>query len=244
MHKMSDERFSSNSELLTLAREGDENALETLIENNLGLVRSIAFRFTGRGVEFEDLVQIGTLGMLKAVKSFDSSYGTVFSTYAVPLIIGEIRRYLRDDGMIRVGRKTKQLGAKILRLREEYVAENGFEPSVDKLCELSGIERDEVVFALDSTTPVSSLSECVGDTGLTLEATISDSNDTILALTEKIALTSALSELSPEWRKIVYLRYFLNLTQQECAKRLGITQVKVSREEKKILAKLREMLSG
>ena len=241
---MSDERFSSNSELLTLAREGDENALEALIENNLGLVRSIAFRFTGRGVEFEDLVQIGTLGMLKAVKSFDSSYGTVFSTYAVPLIIGEIRRYLRDDGMIRVGRKTKQLGAKILRLREEYVAENGFEPSVDKLCELSGIERDEVVFALDSTTPISSLSECVGDTGLTLEATISDSNDTILALTEKIALTSALSELSPEWRKIVYLRYFLNLTQQECAKRLGITQVKVSREEKKILARLKEMLSG
>ena len=236
---MSDERFSSNSELLTLAREGDENALEALIENNLGLVRSIAFRFTGRGVEFEDLVQIGTLGMLKAVKSFDSSYGTVFSTYAVPLIIGEIRRYLRDDGMIRVGRKTKQLGAKILRLREEYVAENGFEPSVDKLCELSGIERDEVVFALDSTTPISSLSECVGDTGLTLEATISDSNDTILALTEKIALTSALSELSPEWRKIVYLRYFLNLTQQECAKRLGITQVKVSREEKKILEFLR-----
>lgn len=241
---MSDERFSSNSELLTLARDGDKNALEALIENNLGLVRSIAFRFTGRGVEFEDLVQIGTLGMLKAIKSFDSSYGTVFSTYAVPLIIGEIRRYLRDDGMIRVGRKTKQLGAKILRLREEYVAENGFEPSVDKLCELSGIERNEVVFALDSTTPVSSLSECVGDTGLTLEATISDSNDTILALTEKIALTNALSELSPEWRKIVYLRYFLNLTQQECAKRLGITQVKVSREEKKILARLKEMLSG
>ncbi len=241
---MSDERFSSNSELLTLARDGDKNALEALIENNLGLVRSIAFRFTGRGVEFEDLVQIGTLGMLKAIKSFDSSYGTVFSTYAVPLIIGEIRRYLRDDGMIRVGRKTKQLGAKILRIREEFVAENGFEPSVDKLCELSGIERDEVVFALDSTTPVSSLSECVGDTGLTLEATISDSNDTILALTEKIALTNALSELSPEWRKIVYLRYFLNLTQQECAKRLGITQVKVSREEKKILARLKEMLSG
>ncbi len=241
---MPDERFSSNTELLTLARGGDESALEALIENNSGLVRSIAVRFTGRGVEFEDLVQIGTIGMLKAVKSFDPSFGTVFSTYAVPLIIGEIRRYLRDDGMIRIGRKTKQLGARILRIREEFVAENGFEPSVDKLCELSGIERDEVIFALDSTTPVSSLSECVGDTGLTLEATISDSNDTILALTEKIALTSALSELSPEWRKIVYMRYFLNLTQQECAKRLGITQVKVSREEKKILARLKEMLSG
>lgn len=241
---MSDERFKENSELLTLARSGDEGALEALIENNLGLVRSIAIRFTGRGVEFDDLVQIGTLGMLKAIKSFDSAFGTVFSTYAVPLIIGEIRRYLRDDGMIRVGRKTKQLGAKILRLREEFIAENGYEPSVDKLCELAQAPRDEVVFALDSTSPISSLSECVGDTGLTLEATISDSNDTILALTEKIALTSALSELSPEWRRIVYLRYFLNLTQQECANRLGITQVKVSREEKKILAKLREMLSG
>ena len=241
---MSDERFSKNAELLTLAKDGDENALNSLIENNLGLVRSIALRFTGRGVEYEDLLQIGTIGMLKAVKSYDASFGTVFSTYAVPLIIGEIRRYLRDDGMIRVGRKTKQLGAKILHLREEFVSANGFEPSVDKLCELSGSTRDEVVFAIDSTTPVSSLSECVGDTGLTLEATISDSNDTILALTEKIALTSALSELSPEWRKIVYLRYFLNLTQQECAKRLGITQVKVSREEKKILARLKEMLSG
>ncbi len=241
---MSDERFSSNAELLSKAKDGDENSLNSLIENNLGLVRSIALRFTGRGVEYEDLLQIGTIGMLKAVRSYDSSFGTVFSTYAVPLIIGEIRRFLRDDGMIRVGRKTKQLGAKILRLREEFVSENGFEPSVDKLCELSGSSRDEVVFALDSTTPVSSLSECVGDTGLTLEATISDSSDTILALTEKIALTSALSELSPEWRKIVYMRYFLNLTQQECAKRLGITQVKVSREEKKILARLRDMLSG
>ena len=241
---MSDERFSANSELLSLARDGDENALSDLIKNNSGLVHSIAIRFTGRGVEYEDLVQIGTMGMLKAVKSYDPSFGTVFSTYAVPVIIGEIRRYLRDDGMIRVGRKTKQLGAKILRLREEFVSENGFEPSVDKLCELSGTTRDEVVFALDSTSPISSLSECVGDTGLTLEATLSDNADTILALTEKIALTSALSELSPEWRRIVYLRYFLNLTQQECAKRLGVTQVKVSREEKKILARLKEMLSG
>ena len=195
---MSDERFSSNSELLSLARDGDESALRDLVTNNSGLVRSIALRFTGRGVEYEDLVQIGTMGMLKAVKSYDPSFGTVFSTYAVPVIIGEIRRYLRDDGMIRVGRKTKQLGAQILRLREEFVSENGFEPSVDKLCELSGLGRDEIVFALDSTTPVGSLSECVGDTGLTLEATLSDSNDTILALTEKIALTSALSALSPE----------------------------------------------
>lgn len=239
---MAEERFAENSALLRLAQSGDESATQKLMENNAGLVRSIAMRFTGRGVELEDLIQIGSLGMLKAIRSFDASYNTAFSTYAVPLIIGEIRRYLRDDGMIRVGRKTRRLGAQILRVREEYVREHGFEPGVDELARLCKVDRDELVFALDSTNPIASLNEAVGDTGLTLETTIADSDDEILALTEKIALTSALDSLPPDWRKIVYLRYFKNLTQQECAKILGITQVKISREEKKILAKLREIL--
>ncbi|MBE6606397.1 MAG: sigma-70 family RNA polymerase sigma factor [Ruminococcaceae bacterium] len=239
---MADERFSDNAELLTLAQSGDDAALERLVENNSGLVRSIASRFLGRGVELEDLLQIGSLGMLKAVRSYDSSYNTAFSTYAVPLIIGEIRRYLRDDGMIRVGRKTRRLGAQILRVREEYVREHGHEPGVDELAHLCEVERDELVFALDSTNPIASLSESVSDTGLTLETLIADSDDAIHSLTEKIALTSALDKLPSDWRKIVYMRYFKNMTQQQCAEKLGITQVKISREEKKILAKLRELL--
>ncbi len=239
---MADERFSDNAELLNLAQSGNEAALEKLMENNAGLVRSIAARFLGRGVELEDLLQIGSVGMLKAVRSYDASYNTAFSTYAVPLIIGEIRRYLRDDGMIRVGRKTRRLGAQILRVREEYIREHGSEPGVDELARLCEVDREELVFALDSTNPIASLNESMGDTGLTLETTIADSEDAIHSLTEKIALTSALDKLPHDWRKIVYLRYFKNMTQQQCAEKLGITQVKISREEKKILAKLRELL--
>lgn len=239
---MADDRFSDNAGLLALAQSGDESALEKLVENNTGLVRSIAARFSGRGVELEDLLQIGSLGMLKAVRSYDASYNTAFSTYAVPLIIGEIRRYLRDDGMIRVGRKTRRLGAQILRVREEYIREHGHEPGVDELSKLCDIDREELIFALDSTNPIASLSESIGDTGLTLETTIADNNDDINTLTERIALTSALDKLPCDWRKIVYLRYFKNMTQQQCAEKLGITQVKISREEKKILAKLRELL--
>lgn len=239
---MSENRFSDNAELLKKAVEGNEDAVARLMENNAGLVRSIAQRFVGRGVELEDLLQIGSLGMLKAVKSFDESYNTAFSTYAVPLIIGEIRRYLRDDGMIHVGRRTRKLGAQILRVREEYVSKHGHEPRVEELAELCGVEKEELVFALDATSPIASLNESVGDTGLTLETTIADSNDDILALTERIALKSALDELPTQWRKIVYLRYFKSLTQQQCASILGITQVKISREEKKILAYLRDKL--
>ncbi|MBQ7820962.1 MAG: sigma-70 family RNA polymerase sigma factor [Clostridia bacterium] len=239
---MADERFSENAELLRLAKDGDEAALEKLMENNMGLVRSIAVRFLGRGVELDDLLQIGSVGMLKAVRSYDASFNTAFSTYAVPLIIGEIRRYLRDDGMIRVGRKTRRLGAQILRVREEYIGKHGYEPGVDELASLCGVERDELIYALDAANPIASLNETVGDTGLTLETTIADSDDAILALTEKISLVSALDTLPDDWRKIVYLRYFKNLTQQQCAGILGMTQVKISREEKKILARLKEVL--
>lgn len=239
---MSENRFSDNAELLKKAVAGNEEAVARLMENNAGLVRSIAQRFVGRGVELDDLLQIGSLGMLKAVKSFDESYNTAFSTYAVPLIIGEIRRYLRDDGMIHVGRRTRRLGAQILRVREEYVSKHGHEPCAEELAELCGVEKEELVFALDATSPIASLNESVGDTGLTLETTIADSNDDILALTERIALKSALDELPAEWRRIVYLRYFKSLTQQQCANILGITQVKISREEKKILAYLRDKL--
>ncbi|MBQ4137162.1 MAG: sigma-70 family RNA polymerase sigma factor [Clostridia bacterium] len=239
---MAEERFSDNAELLRLAAEGDTAALERLMENNLGLVRNIAVRFMGRGVEKEDLIQIGSVGMLKAIRSFDPSYNTAFSTYAVPLIIGEIRRYLRDDGIIHVGRKTRRLGAQILRVREEYIAKNGCEPGIDELADLCGVEREELIYALDAANPVASLSETLGEGGLTLETTIADNEDEIHALTERISLASALDSLPEQWRKIIYLRYFKNLTQQQCAGIMGLTQVKISREEKKILASLKEML--
>ncbi len=239
---MPDERFQNNSELLRMSQEGDNEALARLMEINGGLVKSIAVRFTGRGVELEDLIQIGNIGMLKAVKSFDQSFNTVFSTYAVPLIIGEIKRYLRDDGIIRVGRKTKRMGAQILKEREKYINEHGVEPTLDVLAKICEMEREELVYALDSTSKVASLSETNSETGLALETSIADNEDKIGALTEKIALAGALERLEPQARQIIYLRYFKNKTQQQCARILGLTQVKISREEKKILAKLKEML--
>lgn len=242
VNDMSEMKFSENASLLERAARGDSDATQKLMENNAGLVRSIALRFSGRGVELDDIIQIGSLGMLKAIRSYDASYNTVFSTYAVPLIIGEIRRFLRDDGIIHVGRRTRRLGAKILRVREEYVREHGCEPGVDELAEICGVEREELVLALDSASPVVSLNESVGDSDTTLEQQIADSEDEIASLTEKIALTGALAKLPDEWRKIVFLRYFKELTQQECARILGITQVKISREEKKILEYLRKKL--
>lgn len=240
---MSDKRYADNKELIESARAGDRNALEAIMINNAGLVRSIAVRFIGRSVDYDDLIQLGNLGMLKAVKSYDAGYNTAFSTYAVPLIIGEIKRYLRDDGIIRVGRDTKKLGAIILKEREKYLNEHGSEPSVDELAAICNVSRSDLVYALEASMPISSLSEPAGDSGLSLESTIADSDEWDPALIEKIALNSAISKLQPDRQKIIYLRYYKNLTQQECAKILGITQVKISREEKKIIAELRAMLS-
>ncbi len=237
--------FNKNQELLQKAVGGDEKATEELMTNNLGLVRSIAFKFRDRGVEYEDLVQIGSIGMLKAIRSFDLEKGTVFSTYAVPLIIGEIRRFIRDDGLIKVSRVYKQQGAQLMKEREKYIMENGCEPHIEELAKICGMTPQEAAIAIDATASVNSLSASINgeDESFTLENTICQDRNEIDAKIEHIALCQAISALPPLWRKIVTLRYLKEYSQQATAEMLGLTQVKISREEKKIFAALRKVLS-
>lgn len=237
--------YSKNQELLLLAIDGDINATEKLMANNLGLVRSIALRFKDRGVEYEDLVQIGSIGMLKAIRSFDISKGTVFSTYAVPLIMGEIKRFLRDDGLIKVSRSYKQQSAKLNKEREKYTLEFGKEPRIEELASLCNMSLEDAVFALEATSCVSSLSSTLTneDDTFTIESTLCEEKSDIDIKLEHIALSQAISALPPLWRKIIVLRYMKEYSQQETAVALGLTQVKVSREEKKIFAILKKELS-
>jgi RNA polymerase sporulation-specific sigma factor len=233
-----------NLELIRKYQEGDNKALDKLIEDNMGLVKNIARRFFGRGTEYEDIVQIGTIGMIKAAKSFDESYNTVFSTYAVPLIIGEIRRFLRDDGMIKVSRDVRKKGSVILHAKEEFQKEHLRDPKISELAEICGFTEEEVVYALDASTPVSSLQESIGsdENSATIEEiTASDSNE-IESVIDNIALREAISHLPKVQQQIVHLRFFKELSQQQTANILGLTQVKVSREEKKIFAFLRNEL--
>lgn len=237
--------YNVNKDLLNLAVKGDEKATSELMEINAGLVRSIALRFKDRGVEYEDLIQIGSIGMLKAIRSFDLEKGTVFSTYAVPLIIGEIKRFIRDDGIIKVSRLYKQQGAMLMREREKFALEMGREPKIEELAERCGLSIEEASVAIDATSVVSSLSASINgeDENYTLENTISQDKNEIDAKIEHIALSQAISSLPPLWRQIVTLRYLKEYSQQATAQMLGLTQVKVSREEKKIFEALRKKLT-
>lgn len=231
-----------NEALLKKAQAGDEKAFEEIISSNMGLVKRIALKFTDRGVDFEDLVQIGAIGMIKAVRSFDFSYECVFSTYAVPLILGEIRRFLRDDGMIKVSRQTKRQGIEILRQKEAFIKAHAREPKLTELAELCGISSEELVYALDAVNPVHSLNESVGDDEGELGDFVADKNNEMEALTVKIALAQAIKSLPEIQQKIIMLRFFRDLSQQQTGQLLGLSQVKVSREEKKIMNKLRQAL--
>lgn len=235
--------FDENIKYLKLLADGDSSAESRLMEINSGLVNGIAHRFKGRGVEYEDLVQIGSIGMLKAIRSFDISRGNAFSTYAVPLIIGEIRRYLRDDGIVKVSRIQKRTGAALMHARERFISENGEEPRLDELAEKVGVTPEEAAAALDSTSQIRSLSEQIGDDDFTLEDVIPASEDELSSMIEKVALHEMIGSLPPLWKKIILLRYYRDYSQQQTADALGLTQVKISREEKKIFTKLREELA-
>lgn len=229
-----------------LARSDDDGtvmaATEELINKNMGLVRSIALRFCGRGTEYDDLVQIGTIGMLKAIRTFDADRGTVFSTYAVPLIVGEIRRHLRDDGIIKVGREQRRLGIELRHVSERIMNEEGREAHIEELAVAVGVSLEEAAMAIEATTPLLSLSGGSDEMGELEDRLWVGEFDEMERVRDRIALGQAIDKLPVEWRKIILLRYYRNLTQKETADRLGLTQVKVSREEKKILEKLREYL--
>lgn len=241
------DRYSKNYDLIIRAQGNDDAdamlALQELIEDNTGLVRSIAARFRDRGCEFEDLIQIGTIGMIKAVRSFSIERGTAFSTYAVPLIMGEIKRHLRDDGLIKVSRVHKKLATELSVARNNIIAREGREPSISELAEYCRISVEDAAIAFESSSPITSLSETVDDDErLTLESRLSSDDNEIEKITDKIALGQAISKMPKDWQKIVALRYFRNMTQQASAEAMGYSQVKISREEKKIIAFLREEL--
>jgi RNA polymerase sporulation-specific sigma factor len=242
--KTKDAGLPDNTKLLLRIKDGDKNALDILVRQNIGLVKNIAKRFIGRGTDYEDLVQIGVIGMIKAARSFDFTYDTVFSTYAVPLIMGEIRRFLRDDGPIKISRSVKRQGAEIVKAREAFLLANGREPRVSELEEITGIPSNEIVYSMEAVSSVASLNDPIGsdDTSLTIESCIADESCTFDKITDKIALAEAIRKLPPLWREIITLRYFNDLSQCETGKRLGLTQVKISREEQKILCVLKKSL--
>ena len=239
-----DGRTKRNEENLRLASRGDDRAVESLIRDNYSLAVSVAKKFQGRGCDTEDLIQIGLMGMLKAIRSFDPSRGCAFSTYAVPMIMGEIRKFLRDDGLIKYGRIRRQNGYAVMRAKEEFAAKFSRDAKISDIEKMTGLSPEEISEGLDAVTPVASFSDTVGESDdLTIENTVAASENPFDGEIEKMALYETLRSLDPTWRKIIVYRYFKCLSQQETARRLGMTQVKISREEKKIFEHMRRQLS-
>ena len=229
--------------LIRAAQAGDQAACGQLVEENQGLIWSIVRRYARGYLELDDLYQLGCLGFLKAVQGFDLAFGTQFSTYAVPKIAGEIRRFLRDDSMVKIGRGRKERGYLIQKARASLSAELGREPVLSELSQATGLTPEEIAEVDLATAPVASLQAEMGEDGLSFEGVLgSDSPEE--SIVEKLALRTAIDALPERERQLILLRYFKGLTQDKTAKVLGISQVQVSRLEKKILLRLRGELSG
>ena len=229
--------------LIRRSQDGDKEAREILIQENMGLVHHVVRRFLGRGVEAEDLVQIGSIGLLKAIERFDLSYEVQFSTYAVPMIAGEITRFLRDDSMIKVSRSLKELAVKAARLREELRMERGEEPGMEELAEKLGVDPEELAQAYDSCSEVESLHKIIyqGDgEGVSLMERVEEKKDEQEELLTGMLVRQLLDTLEPTERRLIILRFFCDRTQAQVARELGMTQVQVSRLEKKILSTLKK----
>ena len=231
-------------ELLRRAREGDREARERLINCNLKLVFNLVKRFEGRGCDLEDLFQIGTLGLIKAIDKFDPSYQVRFSTYAVPMILGEIRRYLRDNNPVKVSRSLKETAFKVNRAREELTKKLGREPSLGELAEALGMPREEVVMALEAQQVPASLHDTIyqeeGDPICLMDQLEGEEGEWL----DKLLVNQILERLPPRLRQVLIWRFFEDRTQAEIAQLLGISQVQVSRLERQALQKLREILGG
>ena len=229
--------------LIGRAHQGDKEARDTLFEENTGLIYSVARRFLGRGVEMEDLFQIGSIGLLKAVDKFDPAFEVRFSTYAIPMILGELKRFFRDDGMIKVSRSIKENQHRVYLAREKIEKELGREPSLKEIAEMLGMPPEEVAMTLDSAAEVESLYRTVYQsegTDISLIDKIPEKENAEEHLLNRIFLEEILGKLESSDRKLIYMRYFQDMTQTQVAERLGVSQVQVSRMEKRILEKLRE----
>ena len=228
--------------LLEAAQEGDNEACGRLVEENAGLIWSIVRRYFGRGTDPEDLYQLGCLGFLKAVRGFDPTLGYQFSTYAVPKIAGEIRRFLRDDGAVKVSRGVKERGTAIRTARDRLTHLLGREPTLSELSEETGLEPEEIAAAEEANLPVASLQMETGDGGFTLESVLG-TEGMEEGVVEKLALRGAIESLPDREKQVIFLRYYKNLTQDKAAKVLGVSQVQVSRIERKAMERLRSILS-
>lgn len=227
--------------LLQAAQKGDRAACGQLVEENQGLIWSLVHRYARKGMDSEDLYQLGCLGFLKAVQGFDLDYGTQFSTYAVPKIAGEIRRFLRDDGMIRVGRGKREQALRLHKAREDLQAQLGRDPALSELAQATGMTPEEIAAADLAAAAVISLQAESGETGLALEMVVG-SESPEEGMVETVALRTAIDRLPERERKLILLRYYKGLTQDKTARVLGISQVQVSRLEKKCLQILRREL--
>lgn len=233
--------MSRTEDLIARSQQGDREALDTLVNENSALVWSIARRFMGRGTEMDDLYQLGCLGFLKAVEGFDLSFGTQFSTYAVPKIAGEIRRFLRDDGTVKVSRGLKEQAANIKAVRNQLTGALGREPTVNEIARQTGLSPEEIAMAETATAATESIQKETGEEGFSLEDVLTDT-ESEERMVEKIALRQAISRLPEREGMVIQLRYFHSLTQERVAKVLSVSQVQVSRIEKKALGLLRELL--
>jgi RNA polymerase sporulation-specific sigma factor len=233
--------MTRTEELIARSQSGDREASESLVEENSGLIWSVAKRFLGRGTEADDLYQLGCLGFLKAVEGFDLEYGTQFSTYAVPKIAGEIRRFLRDDGAVKVSRGLKEQAAAIKAARHRLTGALGREPTVQEISRQTGFSPEEIAMAETATAATESIQRETGDEGFSLENVLTDT-ESEEKMVEKIALRQAIERLPEREGMVIRLRYFHSLTQDRVSKVLGVSQVQVSRIEKKALAALRVLL--
>lgn len=243
--KREDYNYDKNPELLALAKSGDADAMNELIEMNLPLVSSISKKFLNRGYDYEDIFQIGSIGLVKAINNFDLNYNVKFSTYAVPMIIGEIKRFLRDDGMIKVSRNVKSLSRKINFYKEMLTKKLKRSPTIEELADYVKVDKEEIIFAIESSNSLQYLYDTIHqDDGAPVllidklsEKGVDDGN-----IIERIALKEALQSLDSKARQIIILRYFKDKTQVQVAKMLGISQVQVSRIEKKVLSQMKKKL--
>lgn len=234
-------------ELIKRSKEGDKAARDRVVSENVGLVWSIVRRFANRGYEMEDLFQIGSIGLIKAIDKFDSSYDVKFSTYAVPMITGEIKRFLRDDGMIKVSRSLKESSAKIKAFREQYSNIHGKDPTLEEIEEALKIPKDEILMALETGVEVESLYKTIYQSDgspIYLIDKLTEAKDESENMIDKLALKEVIASLDERDREIIKLRYFNDRTQTDIAKELGISQVQVSRMEKRILKILRDKLGA
>ena len=247
MNVKSSFKYEDNLDLIEKAKAGEKAALDKLVEKNLPLVSSISKKFLNRGYEYDDIFQIGCMGLVKAINNFNSSYNVQFSTYAVPMIMGEIKRFLRDDGLIKVSRSLKYAARKLHYDKENLTQKLNRDPTIEELAEFSGMTTEEILFSTEAINEPKYLYDTIHqDDGspIFLIDRIRKNEDEDKEVLDKIALKEALSKLDARSRQIIILRYFKDITQVKVAKMLGISQVQVSRIEKKVLKTMKEKLSG